>query len=127
MKVAVETSGCLPLVDGFDKVMIGVQCSLRRGVYDSYVRKLGSFDNLIANLTNLDPGRTEIRLILFKDSKYDLQSLKILTPFPIRILAGVGIGICTDVHDLENFAVNLSIDLGYKIKERSAGWILLEN
>lgn len=90
--VAIETSGCYPIVNGFDMIMLGVKTSLERDLYDSYTGFSGSFGSLMSNLAKMDPKRSEIRLVLFPESKYDIKSLGVLQGFPIRILIGRGSG-----------------------------------
>lgn len=125
MMVAIETSGCLPLVGLFDRVFLSCPCSLQKGLYDSYVGLDGAFEAFMSTLVQLDPRRSEIRLILFKNSEYELATLMVLKGFPIRVMAGVGVGISTDVSDLVGFAKSLADVLGYKIKDQSRGWVLL--
>ena len=125
MMVAVETSGCLPLVDGFDRVFLSCPCSPQKALYDSYVGLEGAFEAFMSTLVQIDPRRSEIRLILFKNSKYDLEALMVFKGFPIRVMAGVGIGICTETSDLVSFAGELAAVLGYGIKEQSKGWVLI--
>ena len=125
MMVAVETSGCLPLVDGFDMIFLSVSCSLERSLYDSYTGFPGGNANLVHNLAKLDSRSSEIRLILFKDSNYDLQSLKVLKGLPIRIMVGVRVGVGVDISDVISFSLRLAEVLDYEIKNTSSSYVLI--
>jgi len=112
-------------VNGFDQVFLSCPCSPQKVLYDSYVGLEGAFEAFMSTLVQLDPRRSEIRLILFKNSKYDLEALMVLKGFPIRVMAGVGVGICTETSDLVSFSGKLATVLGYEIKEQSKEWVLI--
>jgi pyruvate-formate lyase-activating enzyme len=92
IKIAVETSGCLPLVEGFDMVFMDIKTSLEKVLYDSYTGFPGSFDSLMSNLAKMDPSRSEIRLVLFPESQFDFFTMGALRGFPVRISIGKGSG-----------------------------------
>ncbi len=89
MKIGVETSGCLPLVDGFDFIMIALKSSLRRGPYSRQGWTDQQYDTLLTNLAKLHPKRSEIRLVYFRDSNYDFSTLRPIRGLPIRVQLGV--------------------------------------
>ena len=117
-EAAVETSGFYP-VGEWDHVFLDVKTSLRKDEYNSYVGDDRAFDNLVANLEVLDPKKTEIRVVLFKDSKYDLITLGILKGFPIRVLRG-------DVEEdtMLGFARLLAASMGCRVIDKSH-WMAL--
>jgi hypothetical protein len=126
MRVAIETSGCCPVVDGFDKVMLDVKTSLQRCAYDSYTGLEGSFESLMSNLTRMDPKRSEIRIVLFPDSKFDISTLGVLKGFPIRISIGRGMGDGVVSQDqLREFGFGLYEFLEYKSATIETGRMLI--
>ena len=125
-KVAVETSGCLPLVDGFDMVFLDIKTSMERALYDSYTGFPGSFDSLMSNLAKMDPKRSEIRMVLFPDSQFDFLTMGALKGFPIRITIGRGSGHgIVSHHELREFGFGLYEYLGYKSAELETGRMLI--
>jgi pyruvate formate lyase activating enzyme len=125
-KVAVETSGCFPLVPGFDAVFLDIKTSLERGVYDSYTGFPGSFDSLMSNLARMDPVRDEIRIVLFPDSNFDVESLGALRGFPVRISIGRGMGDgVVSQEQLMEFGFKLYEYLGYSSMTIETGRLLM--
>lgn len=89
LQVGVETSGCLPIVDGFDFTMISLKTSLRRGPYSRQGWSDTQYDTLLTNLDKLHPKRSEIRLVYFRDIDYDFSTFKAIDGLPIRVQLGV--------------------------------------
>ena len=125
MKIGIETSGCRPLVPGFDMVMLTIKTSLRRGLYDSYVGLPGAFDTLLSNLKQMHPKRSEIRLILFKDNPMDAAKFEAIQGFPIRVMAGEGPNVRPSQEELVAFSRRLANHLGYRTAEIQNGRVLL--
>jgi len=114
MGVAVETSGCLPLVEGFDKVMVSIPPSLQRPLYDSYTGFPAGYDNLLSNLRQLDPRSSEVRLIMFPEFQFDIRSMGAVKGLPIRIMIGKGSGHgMSTQEELRGFGFELYEYLGY--------------
>lgn len=114
LQIGVETSGCLPLVDGFDFIMVSVKTSLRRGPYSRQGWSDTQYDTLLANLNKLHPKRSEIRVVLFRDSDYDFSTFKPIRGIPIRIQLGVEPKPLSTTA-LNMFAVNMAKSLKYNI------------
>ena len=113
LKIGVETSGCLPLVDGFDMVFLSIK-SLRRGLSSVVGMNDEMFDNVLSNLARMHPKRSEIRLVLFRDSDYDFSTFKPIKGIPIRIQLGVEPKPLSTTA-LNMFAVNLAKAMKYSI------------
>ena len=124
--VAIETSGCYPVVDGFDRVFMDVKTSLLRGPYDSYTGFQGSFDSLMSNLVKLDPERAELRMVLFPESQYDVKTMGALQGFPIRISIGKGSGHgVVSQEQLKEFGFQLYDYLDYSVLSIETGRMLI--
>lgn len=89
MKMGVETSGCYPIVDGFDFTAVSIKTSLRMSSYSLRGWSEVQFDNLLRNLSNLNPRHSEARLVLFRDSEYCFSSFTAIHGIPIRVQLGV--------------------------------------
>jgi pyruvate-formate lyase-activating enzyme len=128
MKLAIETSGCCPIVyGGFDAVFLDVKTSLEKGAYDSYTGLEGSFDSLMSNLTRMDTKRSEIRIVLFPDSKFDISTLGVLKGFPIRISIGRGMGDgIVSQEDLVKFGFLVKSGLDYHTVVIEQGRMLIK-
>jgi len=128
LKVALETSGCLPLVEGFDRVMLDIKTTLKRSVYDSYVGLDGAWGHIILNLGRMDHKTSEIRIVLFPNTDIDIPTLRVLRSFPIRISLGRTIGPLPRA-DLLNFAHQLNMELtgGEGNMQVDKGWVLLND
>ncbi len=55
LKVGLETSGCRPIPEGFDRVFLDIKTSLESWLYNSYTGDNKAFDNVVQNLERLDP------------------------------------------------------------------------
>lgn len=119
-EIALETSGCYPLVEGFDRVFLDIKTSLERGLYDSWTGFPGSFDSLMSNLARMDPKTSEARLVLYPSSNYDLNTLAALRGFPIRISIGNCLGMLSQ-EGLREFGFALYDRFGYRRATIEAG------
>lgn len=90
LKVAIETSGCRPIPEGFDKIFLDLKTSLEPWVYNSYTRDNKSYDNVIQNLSRLDPRVTEIRYVIHEDDMISSDPFDYVSElgFSIRLLKG---------------------------------------
>jgi len=73
LKVAIETSGCRPIPDGFDMVLLTIKTSLESWLYNSYTQDTKAFDNVVQNLERLDPRVTEIRYVIHETDQFSLD------------------------------------------------------
>jgi len=124
LQIGVETSGCLPLVDGFDMVFLSIK-SLRRGLSSVVGMDDRMFDNVIANLSRMHPKRSEIRLTLFRKSLYDIESFDRLRGFTIRVNLGIESKPLSS-NDLVDFCDKLAKRLRYSIVSNTGKYILLK-
>ncbi len=67
LKVGLETSGCRPIPEGFDRVFLDIKTSLESWLYNSYTGDNKAFDNVVQNLERLDPKTTEIRYVVHEE------------------------------------------------------------
>jgi pyruvate formate lyase activating enzyme len=126
MKVAIETSGIGQLDFTADMIFLDIKTSMERALYDSYTGFPGSFDSLMSNLARMDPRRSEIRLVLFPESKFDHSTMGALKGFPIRITIGRGSGHgIVSHHELREFGFDLYEYLGYGSAELETGRMLI--
>ena len=90
LKVAIETSGCRPIPEGFDRIFLSIQCSLERWIYDAYTLDLKSYDNVIHNLKTLDPKTSEVRYVIHAGENFETTTFRYISSlgFPIRLLKG---------------------------------------
>ena len=124
LRIGVETSGCLPLVDGFDMVFLSIK-SLRRGLSSVVGMNDEMFDNVLSNLARMHPKRSEIRLTLFRKSLYDLESFDRLRGFTIRVNLGMELKPLSK-DDLVDFCNKLAKRLKYSIVNITDTYILLK-
>jgi len=90
LKVGLETSGCRPIPEGFDRVFLDIKTSLESWLYNSYTGDNKAFDNVVQNLERLDPRVTEIRYVIHEDDMISLDPFDHVSElgFPIRLLKG---------------------------------------
>lgn len=90
LKVAIETSGCRPIPDGFDMVLLTIKTSLESWLYNSYTQDTKAFDNVVQNLERLDPRVTEIRYVIHETDQFSLDPFSDVAEmgFSIRLLKG---------------------------------------
>lgn len=126
MKVGIETSGCGPIASGADRVFLDIKTSLEKALYDSYTGFPGSFDSLMSNLSRMAPSRSEIRLVLFPESQYDVKTMGALQGFPIRIAIGKGSGHgVVSQNELREFGFELYEYLDYSSATIETGRMLI--
>ncbi len=124
--VAIETSGCFRIVDGFDLVCLDIKTSMERVLYDSYTGFPGSFDSLMSNLARMDPRRSEARLVLFPESQFDFFTMGALKGFPVRIAIGKGSGHgVVSQEQLREFGFGLYEYLDYRSATIETGRMLI--
>lgn len=90
LKVAIETSGCRPIPEGFDRIFLDLKTSLEPWVYNSYTQDNKSYDNVIQNLNRLDPRVTEIRYVIHEEDMISVDPFDYVSElgFSIRLLKG---------------------------------------
>ena len=113
LKVGIETSGCRPIPDGFDLVMMDIKTSLERWLYNSYTGDNKAFDNVVQNLNRLDPKTTEIRYVIHQGEYWDPDTFEIILDkgFPIRFLKGNG----TTQENINQILEVLKVSFGVRI------------
>lgn len=115
LNVALETSGCRPIPDGFDQVFLTIKTSLESWLYNSYTGDNKAFDNVVQNLERLDPRTTEIRYVVHEE---DVPMIDPLSPvvelgFSIRLLKGDH----TSQDYFTNFQNSVISDLNLKLEK----------
>ena len=115
LKVAIETSGCRPIPDGFDMVLLTIKTSLESWLYNSYTQDNKAFDNVVQNLERLDPRTTEIRYVVHEP---DVSTIDPFSPiidmgFSIRLLRGDH----TSQDYFTNFQNSVISDLNLKLEK----------
>jgi len=90
LKVAIETSGCRPIPEGFDRIFLDLKTSLEPWIYNSYTQDNKSYDNVIQNLDRLDPRVTEIRYVIHEGDMISSSPFDYVSElgFSIRLLKG---------------------------------------
>jgi len=90
LKVGIETSGCRPIPDGFDRVFLDIKTSLESWLYNSYTQDNKAFDNVVQNLERLDPRTTEVRYVIHESDLFSPDPFEDISEmgFSIRLLKG---------------------------------------
>ena len=90
LKVGLETSGCRPIPEGFDRVFLDIKTSLESWLYNSYTGDNKAFDNVVQNLERLDPKVTEIRYVIHETDQFSLDPFSDISDmgFSLRLLKG---------------------------------------
>lgn len=115
LKVGLETSGCRPIPEGFDRVFLDIKTSLESWLYNSYTGDNKAFDNVVQNLERLDPNVTEIRYVVHELDPpiIDPFSPIIDMGFSIRLLKGDQ----TSQDYFTNFQNSVISDLNLKLEK----------
>ena len=90
LKVGLETSGCRPIPEGFDRIFLSLQCPLERWRYDSYTGDLKAYDNVVSNLKTIDPKIAEVRYVIHGGEYMDIATFLYINElgFRVRFLKG---------------------------------------